>query len=176
MNEPWRDCDVWINEKAFFNWLREQSRRIWSRHPIKSTYKNSRRFKANIGIRGNEIWACECEICGKVVRSSDTQIDHIRNKAGFSDWDGYIEWLKALLVVDFDDIRELCKDCHSIVTHSQRTGLSFDEAKADKKAKRLCDENLDKQFLTQHGVVPASTKTVRRRQVFELINKTGESK
>lgn len=130
---PWDNVSTWKNEKAFFNWLRSQTRRIWSRHPVKISYKQGRRYKAPIGKNGREVWACRCEMCGKEVASGSAEIDHIAAGGSFYDWESYTEWAKRILWVSHDDIRELCQDCHSTVSHAQRTGLTLEEAHKDKK-------------------------------------------
>ena len=34
--EPWEQCpDVWKTKAMFFQWMRGQMRRAWSRHPVK---------------------------------------------------------------------------------------------------------------------------------------------
>jgi hypothetical protein len=129
---PWDNSTAWGSEKDFMNWLRSQTRRIWSRHPVKISYKINRRFKAPLGVKGKEVWSCNCEICGNVVRSSETQIDHIVMGGSFYDWTTYTEWARRILWVTEEDIRELCVDCHTVVNHMQRNSLTFDEAKKEK--------------------------------------------
>lgn len=160
-NSPWK------TETAFLGWLRGQIRRIWSRHPVKIAYKNARRYKAPIGKGDKEVWCSDCEICGK--QSRDCEVDHKDGGYGFTDWEGFTKWQQRILLVSFDDIRELCKDCHSIVTHAQRYDMSFDVAKADKAAKAIVDSKEDKKFLLDNNVLPASAQKNRREQVFKLL-------
>ena len=166
---PWDNSTAWKSEKDFMNWLRSQTRRIWSRHPVKISYKINRRFKAPIGVNGKEVWGCNCEMCGKLVRSSETQIDHIIMGGSFSDWKSYTEWARRILWVTPDDIRELCVDCHTIVNHMQKTGLTFDEAKVEKQAIQIINEKEDKSFLESKGIPPASNATKRRQQIIDVL-------
>lgn len=131
MSNPWDNVSVWKDEKAYLNWLRSQTRRIWSRHPVKIAYKQARRYKAPVGKNGKEVWVSDCELCGK--QSRKCEVDHLIMGGCFRDWQSYTEWAKRILWVSFDDIRELCPDCHSTITHQQKTGLSFEEAKKDKE-------------------------------------------
>lgn len=128
---PWDGVAAFKTEKAFLVWLRSQSRRIWSRHPTKIAYKQSRRYKAPVGRNGKEVWVSDCEICG--CQSRNCEVDHIAQGGSFYDWESYTVWLKRILWVSFDDIRELCQDCHSIVTYQQRYNLSWQEALDRKK-------------------------------------------
>ena len=73
----------------------------------------------------------DCEICNKQTRQSET--DHIHFCGSFTTWDEYTQWLERLLLITYDDIRELCKECHEIVTLSQRQNLSLEEARIRKK-------------------------------------------
>lgn len=167
--QPWDNSTAWKTEKDFMNWLRSQTRRIWSRHPVKISYKIARRFKAPIGVNGKEVWACNCEMCGKLVRSSETQIDHIIMGGSFSDWKTYTEWARRILWVTAEDIRELCVDCHTVVNHMQKTGLSFNEAKVEKQAIEIIKSKQDVSFLKEKGVVPASNATKRREQIIQYL-------
>lgn len=144
--------DVWKNEKAFFNWLRSQTRRIWNRHPVKTEYKKSRRYKAPVGINGKDVWVSDCEMCGK--QSRNCQVDHIVEGGSFNDWESYTEWAKRILLVGFDDIRELCPDCHADVTYAQRSGLSLEEAKIERKVAALKSRKVSeiKTTLDMHGI------------------------
>jgi 5-methylcytosine-specific restriction endonuclease McrA len=171
---PWDNSTAWKSEKDFMNWLRSQTRRIWSRHPVKISYKNNRRFKAPIGINGKDVWACNCELCGKLVRSSETQIDHIVMGGSFSDWKSYTEWAKRILWVTPEDIRELCVDCHEIVNHQQKTGLSWEDSIIDKKVIQIIKEKKDKLVLEQAGIIPASNAKLRREQLVQYFKQQGE--
>lgn len=141
-SNPWDSTTAWKDEKAFLNWLRSQTRRIWSRHPVKNSYKNMRRYKAPIGKNGREIWACKCEMCGKEVASSKAEIDHIKAGGSFHDWQSYTEWAKRILWVSHDDIRELCRECHSAVTYSQSSGLSIEDARKEKAIIEKCKQKI----------------------------------
>ena len=162
-NSPWK------TRAAFLSWLRSQIRRIWNRHPVKIQYKQSRRYKAPVGVNGKEVWCSNCEICGK--QSRDCEVDHKDGGYGFKDWSSFTEWQKRILLVTFNDIRELCPDCHSIVNHQQRYGMSFEVAKVDKEAKAIVDAKLEKQWLLDRDILPASAQANRRKQVFEQLKK-----
>lgn len=170
MKNPWEiPNSPWKDEKAYLNWLRGSIRRIWSRHPVRIAYKQSLRYKAPVGKNGKEVWVCECELCGK--QSRETQTDHIHGGYGFKDWDSFTEWARMILWVSFDDIRELCIECHEIVTLSQRKGISFDEAFAQKEAIRMIKEKKCLTWLGERGIVPLRSQKARREQIAEQIIK-----
>lgn len=168
LNEPWKiPNSPWRDEKAYLNWLRGSIRRIWSRHPVKISYKQQRRYKAPVGKFGKDVWVSDCELCGKQCRTCD--VDHIKGGYGFNDWQSFTEWAKMILWVTFEDIRELCPDCHSIITLSQRLGVDFEESKVQKAAIELCKQKADKSWLSERGLTPKSNAKLRREQIIEQL-------
>lgn len=169
MKEPWKiPNSPWKDEKAYLNWLRGSIRRIWSRHPVKIAYKQSRRYKAPVGRNDKEVWVSDCEICGCQHRSCD--VDHLKGGFGFTDWTSFTEWARMILWVTFDDIRELCPDCHACVTLSQKLNISFKQAKLEKAVIEICKSKKDKQFIKNAGLNPASNADKRREQVRSILN------
>lgn len=160
-NSPWKD------EKAYLNWLRSSVRRVWSRHPCRIAYKQARRYKAPVGKNGKEVFVSNCEMCGKQHRACE--VDHLRGGFGFTDWTSFTEWAKMVLWVSFDDIRELCPDCHATVTLSQRKGISFEEAQIEKLCISLVKEKKDLQWLKERSIIPASTQAKRREQIKQKL-------
>ena len=174
MNEPWNiPNSPWKDEKAYLNWLRGSIRRIWSRHPVKISYKQNRRYKAPAGKNGKEVWVSDCEICGK--QSRDCQVDHLHGGYGFTDWTSFTEWAKMILWVGFDDIQEVCVECHEAVTLSQRKGISFEEASYEKIAIDLEKKKLTISWLESKGIKPASNAAKRRQQVIGRLKEEKEN-
>lgn len=173
MSEPWEIPNTpWKDEKAYFNWLRGSVRRIWSRHPVKIAYKQQRRYKAPIGINGKEVWCSDCELCGR--QSRNCEVDHLEGGYGFKDWQSFTEWAKMILWVTFDDIRELCKECHQAVSLSQKQGISFEEALIEKQIIAIMKEKQDSKWLKDNGVVPASNAAGRRKQIKQRMEEIND--
>jgi hypothetical protein len=170
MSNPWQiPNSPWKDEKAYFNWLRSSIRRMWSRHPVKVLYKQSRRYKAPVGKGNKEVWVSDCEMCGKQCR--DNQVDHLQGGFGFKDWESFCEWSKMILWVTFDDIRELCTDCHEAVTLSQKLKIDLPESFVEKeviKIMKLKAAQID-QWLKDHNVVTAKNPQSRRSAVREVL-------
>lgn len=169
MKEPWKiPNSPWKDEKAYLNWLRGSIRRIWSRHPVKISYKQSRRYKAPVGKNGKEVWVSDCEVCGK--QSRDCQVDHLRGGYGFTDWISFTEWAKMILWVGFDDIQEVCVECHEVITLSQRKGISFEQASYEKLVIDMEKKKMLKDFIESKGEKPASNAKLRREQAIRLLS------
>lgn len=180
MAEPWKiPNSPWKDEKAYLNWLRGSIRRIWSRHPVKIAYKQQRRYKAPIGLKGKEVWCSDCEMCGKQSRTCE--VDHLEGGYGFKDWQTFTEWARMILWVTFDDIRELCEECHADVTLSQKLGISLIDAKVEKKVIAICKQpaKLVDTFLAENGEVsytknPASRRDAVRRVLLSQVKQIEE--
>lgn len=137
MAKPWEDApDVWKNETAWCQWLRSQSRRVWSRHPIKNNYVKARMVPVHevcasrLGERINPRtkMLCKCEMCEEYYPRNKIEVDHIVQAGSFKSQAEYAGWVERLLVVGYEDIRILCKGCHKKVTLSQRFNCSIEEA------------------------------------------------
>lgn len=170
---PWDNVPAFGEGKKYFNWLRSQTRRIWSRHPTKIAYKQSRRYKAPVGKNGKEVWASDCEICGCQCRNCE--VDHISPGGSFHDWESYTEWAKRILWVSFEDIRELCPECHAIVTYQQATGLSWEEAisrkKVIQKMNQTAKQQKDELISLGYSSKDITNETMREKCYMELMEK-----
>jgi hypothetical protein len=168
--QPWEDVPhIFKDEKAYFNWLRSQIRRIWSRAPVKIAYKMSRRYKAPVGKNNKEVFVSDCEMCGKQHRACE--VDHLHGGYGFKDWTSFCEWSKMILWVTFDDIRELCPDCHAAVSLSQRLGIDIKSAFIEKEVliiMKLKASQIDS-WLKERNVVVAKNAKSRRDAVRKVL-------
>lgn len=141
MGKPWEDVPhIWKDEKAYLNWMRSQIRRIWSRHPIKTSYIKAREVKVEYALTrpvlypiahklsGNTKTVCRCEMCNFYFAKGKMEVDHIAGGEGFSDYAGFLEWQKRMLFLGYEDIQHLCKPCHQLVSTSQRFNCSIADA------------------------------------------------
>lgn len=137
MGAPWEERpDVWKDEKAYCVWLRGQCRRIWARHPIRVAVIQASRvpvtdtLRETFGLGARVKTACKCAICKGYFKQADVEVDHKDNAGSFTTVEEWKVWVDRLLLVDSTDLQVLCKECHSIVSYSQRMRCSFEEAKA----------------------------------------------
>lgn len=170
---PWDGTSAYKTKAQFLNWLRSQSRRIWARHPTKLAYKQSRRYKAPVGKNNKDVWVSDCEICG--CQSRKCEVDHIKEGGSFDDWESYTVWLERILWVSFEDLRELCQECHSVVTYQQRYNLSWEEAVARKKVIQKMNQSaaVQKKELQKSGYSGKSVANAEAREkcYLELLEK-----
>lgn len=178
MGKPWEDApDVWKNETAWCQWLRSQSRRVWSRHPIKNNYVKARMLPVDavpadqwgekFSLRTKML--CQCEMCAAYYPRNKMEVDHIEQAGSFKTMADYAGFIERLLVVGYDDIRLLCKGCHKKVTLGQRFGCSIEEAEIRQKLadfKKLKVAELRYQLM-QLGVIYPSY-TPNKKECVEL--------
>lgn len=177
----WGDGTPWKTKSQFYTYIRGCLRRAWMRHPCKINKIIKVRFKADrVDKHGNlvldkktgkpkQVWNCECEICGYKGPSSSFHVDHI-NPTGtltcFEDLPGFVE---RLLYVTEDDLRLTCKECNYTLAYADKQGVTFEEAKAEKKAISLVQSGEDKVWLISKGLTPESTKIKRRKQIVDFL-------
>ena len=74
-------------------------------------------------------------------------------------------YAEHLFMVTYEDLRSVCKECHKIINHSQKHGVSFDDASILKEVIRICkEESLDDitTFCSDYGY--AETSNVQKRK------------
>ena len=126
---------VWKSRSAFMQYIKGLVRRGWNRAPQKLIFlKKYRLLIDNPSPKGKaKIWGAKCAICGELHPLKHIQVDHILEEtAKLQKWDDLPNVLYKLLLVTEDDLRLLCKECHAIVTESQKKGISFEEARLEK--------------------------------------------
>ena len=181
---PWEQLpDVWKTEAAYFQWLRGQMRKAWSRHPIKNAYKLGRRTRAAVGKKMDKatqqpciVWALPCDQCGHVFPQSEVEVDHIIRAGSFKCWADCERWLMALMQICFDDLQLLCKPCHKIKSYAETHNMSFQHAAAEKAAiawLKATPVPMQIKFLIGKGCSAAECKTLKlRRKLYVLYFNT----
>jgi hypothetical protein len=167
---PWEQLpDVWKTKAAYFQWLRGQMRKAWSRHPVKNAYKAERRVKARVGKRvdkltglHDEVWALPCDQCGYTFPQGLVEVDHIIQAGSFKEWADCEAWLMRLMQINFAGLQLLCKPCHSIKSYAETNKLSFEDASLEKRCIawiKSTDTVDQQQFLIHNGGFDAKEVT-----------------
>ena len=136
--EPWKQCpDVWKTKAAFFQWMRGQMRRAWSRHPVKVSYMHNHRERVSLGRITTKnpkglVWGCRCEHCHQLFKQTQCEVDHIEAAGSFKGWEDFEAWMVKLMHINWNSIRVVCKECHRIISYAERMHITFDEAKLEK--------------------------------------------
>ena len=180
---PWED-EHWqtvlkkskSRQSGYFQWLRGAIRRIWTDNPSRKEWKSSqlRPITSEEKQSGKYHSATKnlgrCYLCNEWMVGSKLEVDHKISSDGCKDWDEAIRFLFYAAATTGDDWALVCKPCHKIKTHSERTGATFEFAKADKHAIAIQKvKGYDVKWLKQHDVVPASNATKRRDQIVDIL-------
>ena len=167
---------VWKTESAYYTWLRGSIRRaMWSKNPVKLEFIKRNRIKIpnpNPKGRVKEVWGAVCALTGDTYPINEMEVDHKVGNHSLTTLDDLVGFIKAIAMVTLDDLQFVSKEAHKIKTFSERYGVDFDTARAEKEAKQLVDKKLDKQFLIDHNVKAeniGSTQLKRRKQIVEIL-------
>lgn len=147
--KPWEvksEKNPWKSEAEFITWVRGVLRKGWAVHPLKLIYKESKKIKVeNTNPRSKKahplVFKIECEKCKKLVSQGDIEIDHKGDFQGkFTCMEEIEGYAKHLFLIDMESVQCVCKPCHKIISHSQKLGVSFEEAALLKEVIRIFKE------------------------------------
>lgn len=178
-----------ISDKEVLSSVRTMIRSMWSDGVFKLEFlKRNSVLIPNTNTRSMKrfpmVRKYKCAICGEMFGSTEVELDHIESENTLTSYEHINDFMTNIVLTSPDKLQVLCKDkkskklgvtrfgCHSIKTFSERYGVDFDTARAEKEAKRLVDKKLDKQFLIDHNVKAeniGSTQLKRRKQIVELL-------
>lgn len=173
MLKPWEALpSCWKTEASFWNYVKGILRAGWNRHPIKLEYiKRNRKLIKNPNPRGKKeyVYGMTCQQCGKDFVQGDIQIDHKHGHTTLTKQEDIQEAAVHLLVVNFQDLRELCKGCHGIISYSNEHKISFEEAKIEKKViETLKNRQLTLDILKQNSYTDSQVSNEKKRRALLL--------
>lgn len=156
-------------EAQFLNWVRSALRRVWTKHPVKLTMLQNKRFR-KVSSTGRMVFHCTCEKCKKDFKMDDIEVNH-KKTVGTLTKENLGEFVTNLLFVKEDDLELVCKPCHSIITYSERSGMSIEESEVEKKVILFTKHPaaVQKEKLRKVGIEPGATVGIRRTQAREYI-------
>jgi hypothetical protein len=113
----------------------------------------------------------QCNHCQKWFRPGDVEVNH-KKTVGTCSWENLGEFAENLYRVKEDDLEILCKPCHSIVTYSERSGMSMEDANIEKKVIKFISNSaaIQKEKLRRVGIEPGKTIGIRRSQARAYIS------
>lgn len=162
---------VWKTRSAVFSWIKGGIRRLWNHAPQKlDLIKKHRKQIPNPNVNGKKptVFGATCAICGVDTPLKDCQVDHVvEETASLTKIEDIQSCAEKLLLVTENDLRILCSSCHSVVSLSQRLGITFEEAQLEQKviAFKKMKANAQFSFLTSLGIdsiMPTSAKRVEQ--------------
>ena len=99
------------------------------------------------------------------------EVNHVKT-VGTLSWENIGEFAENLFHVKETDLEILCKPCHSIVTYSERSGMSMEDAAVEKKVIKFIQNSalIQKAKLRAVGIEPGKTIGIRRSQARAYIS------
>lgn len=171
------NSDVWKSEAALMSWIRSKVRSGWLNHPakLKLIKKHKKQIdNPNYGKPRNTkktVAGAECSICKKDYPMKEIQIDHLTDVGHslrkLSDLQSFFE---GIMIVTQDDLRVVCKTCHEIVSHSQKKGISFEQAKVEKEFIQIKKDKLTLDKLLEYSVDLSNIPKTKKAQEELLYN------
>ena len=171
--KPWTiEKTPWATEAAFYGWVRGQLRKGWTRHPVKNLYLQNNRYKKE-NVKGRMVWHLDCEQCNTPTTQTKIQIDHIHPAGSLKTTEDIGKFVERLYFVTFNTIRVVCIPCHEVITHAERTGLSFEEAKVDKQCIHIMKKSVHnlKRWLSDRQEEYLTPKPKNKEVVRRLLQK-----
>ena len=113
----------------------------------------------------------QCEKCGKWWPQDDIEINH-KATVGTLNAETIGDVFKRMALVDKSALEKLCKPCHAIVTYSERSGMTLEEAAIEKQVIRFFNTHPaaeQKRRMRLGGMEPAATVSARRVQLREYL-------
>lgn len=107
-----------MTESAFLSFLRSALRRqsmYWK--PIQEIKKLNRRPYEGENVR--QKWEYQCSICKDWYCSKEIEVDHAKPVGSLLSLDDLKDFVNNLFC-EIDNLRILCKNCHSQVTKTQK--------------------------------------------------------
>ena len=171
--EPKTRCSGTMTESQFLAWVRSALRSKSLRWlPRTQALQLARR--PYIGPNKLQKYEVMCSLCKQWGKIKDHDVDHYPKSAGsILSIDDLGEFINNLYC-ETNNLRVLCKSCHSIHTLSELAGITFEQARFEKdvneKMKLPAKELLT--LLSTAGYTDASVSNVtKRRQAVSAILK-----
>ena len=185
-----------ISDKEVLSSVRTMIRSCWGDSIFKTEFlKRNSELVVNENPRSKKRYPMvrkyRCAICGGLFGSTEIELDHIESENTLTSYEHINDFMTNIVLTSPDKLQVLCKDkkskklgvtrfgCHSIKTFSERYGVDFDTARAEKEAKQLVDKKLDKGYLQERQLPVSSTKSARRATIvahkLSLLNKGEDS-
>ena len=171
-----------ISDKEVLSSVRTMIRSMWSDGVFKLEFlKRNSVLIPNTNTRSMKrfpmVRKYRCAICGEMFGSTEVELDHIESENTLTSYEHINDFMTNIVLTSPDKLQVLCKDkkskklgvtrfgCHNIKTFSERYGVDFDTARAEKEALQLIKQKKDKAYCVEHNLVVESTQALRRKTI-----------
>lgn len=153
------------SEKALCSAIRSAIRSVWLKHNTKLAYLYERTIP-DMDPTTRTKWLIKCECCGGLFKLGDVEVNHRKGENQLLSFEDVLPFTQSILGVGYDDIEVLCKECHSILTYSERYGVSIEEAKLEKDVIKKINQKVtvQKKELLAAGFKASDTSNEEKRR------------
>ena len=165
------DADGKPQEKHVLSVVRGAIRSAWMKSDVKLAYLYMNTIP-DMDDKTRTKWLVKCEMCGKLFKLTDVEIDHKHGNHTFTKVEDFENYLNNILMVGFDDLQILCREDHLVKTLSESLGISIEDARTEKKVIAICKQpaKIIDAYLTENGVTGyAKNKDARRDAVRNVL-------
>lgn len=131
--------------------LRSAVRGVWKMHDVKVSYLMQQSYP-DMNPDTRTKWLVDCEVCGESFKTNDVQIDHIKGEHSLKTFEDLVPFATSILGVSHGDLQVVCIPCHSIKGYSERYGITFEEAAAEKEVIQKINQPVAKQRSELQGL------------------------
>lgn len=157
-------CSNTMTESQYLAWVRSALRSKWLRWPPRAQAINAAR-RTYRGPNKLQKYEVQCKLCQQWFKQKEVEVDHFPHDAGSILSTDDIGPFVNRLFCETDNLRVLCKPCHKCYTLSQSKGITFEEAKLEKKVTELLknkQKTLD--LLARNGYTGVSVSNEAKRK------------
>lgn len=176
--QPWLTPEgkkIWKTEAQYWGWLRGSLRHLWADYPLRKEWKARKLRLITPEEKASKLFhpstknLGQCHYCKEWFAGSKLECDHLQPSDGCTNKVEAESFLWYCGGGVGDDWVLSCKSCHKNKTHSERRGISMQEASYEKIAIDLEKKKLVVEWLEAVGIVPASNAKLRRQQVIDKL-------
>lgn len=180
-----------LTEKEVATSFRADVRNLWGKSLFKKDFYGKRGVKVkNDNPRSMKrfpyVTRYTCNICGGSFSAAETELDHLDSENAMTDLSHAESFIKTIFFTSPSKLQILCKDkkkkvkgkvevvkfgCHSVLTYSERYGVSFEEAAKYKEFLNISksdEKTIDFIVNSKVNSVP-KTKKARKELLKELM-------
>lgn len=171
-----------ISDKEVLSSVRTMIRSCWGDSIFKTEFlKRNSELVVNENPRSKKRYPMvrkyRCAICGELFGSTEVELDHLESENTLTSYEHINDFMTNIVLTSPDKLQVLCKDkkskklgvtrfgCHSTKTYSERYGVSFEEARAEKETLQLIKQKKEKEYCIENGLVVESTQAARRKTI-----------
>ena len=163
--------DIFPTEASFWSYLRSAFRQgLWNKSRMKLEFKSRTAGPPPAEYTGRGRKGHVCALSGEWVPVSKSEIDHMKGNVSLLCENDIIPFIVHMLATS-DELCVVSKEAHRVKSYSEKMGISFELALAEKQAISLIKEKKDVAWLKERGIVPLTSQAKRRKQIVEFLTK-----